>query len=151
MFCFNRFKGFVKICIFAVASCNGKHSCYTSFFSGFVCLVGTYVIARACRRNYKYALGGANTFAHTARKIKKTGSIYYIYLAILPLNRCYCSRNRSFASLFFRIKVENRIAVCNPAHSVYKSCPIKHCFCKCCFSPRAVTGNRNIANILCFV
>ena len=79
------FKGFIEISMLLVTTSNRKH--LATLLGGLESFLCTDVIFVTCTENDKYTLGSGNTFAHFSLKVKKTRGVYYIKLAVLPLDR----------------------------------------------------------------
>ena len=78
-------KGLVEIGVIRVAAGDCEHSRDTSGVRGLESLLRADVEAGARRGDYEHAVRCADAFAHAARKVKKTGSVNYIYLRAVPL------------------------------------------------------------------
>ena len=78
-------KGLVEIGVIRVAAGDCEHSRDTSGVRGLESLLRADVEAGARRGDYEHAVRRADAFAHAARKVKKTGSVNYIYLRAVPL------------------------------------------------------------------
>ena len=79
-------KCFIEICIVRVAAGDGEHSRNASGVRRLESFLCADVKAGARRSDDEHAVRRADAFAHAARKVKKTGSVDYIYLRAVPLN-----------------------------------------------------------------
>ena len=146
-----RLEGLVEIGVFRVAAGDGEHLGDAALVGCLERLFGADVVARACGCHDQNGLGRAHAFAQAAREVEQTGRVDQVDIDVLPLQRRNGGGDGDLALLFFRVEVHHGVAVGDLAHTVGRLAQKQHRFRERRLASAAVTGDGDVANILCVV
>ena len=144
-----RLESIVEVGFVGIHFGNEEELCRALFFCNGIGLFISYRDPRFTRNDYDAGTRRAEALSHFTGKVKHTGSVDYIKLAILPFHRGDRRRDGGGSFLFLGVKIHNGISVGHLAESVGCAAYVKHGFAQRSFSLSAMAGDGNIFYSVC--
>ena len=107
--------------------------------------------AAAAGNTHQHALGSADALILTCLKVEQARRIDQVVLDALVLHRHYRRRQAGLALCFLRVKVRNRGAVLNTAHTLCCARKIDQCLSQRRFAAAGMACNQDITDVVACV
>ena len=112
---------------------------------------GTHGDAAAAGHHHQHALGGADALVFTGLEVEQARGIDQVVLDALVLHRHHGCRQAGLALCFLRVKVRNRGAVLDSAHTLGSARKIDQRLGERGLAAAGMTGNQDIADVVACV
>ena len=114
-------------------------------------LLGTHGDAAAAGHHHQHALGGTDALILAGLEVEQARGVDQVVLDALVLHRHYRRRQAGLALCFLGVKVRNRGAVLDPAHTLGSARKIDQRLGERGLAAAGMTGNQDIADVVACV